>query len=226
MKRSLLSLLSASILACSATAASASTTFVGFSNSGFYNSGATSASTNGNFATGWFVAGITEEIRDWFSFDLSGVTGTITAATLNLQMPASGFLSPDPTETLTIFDVTTSPATLALHNPTTAIFDDLGTGTVYGSADIAFVPAGNSVQVPLNATGVAFLNAHKSLFAFGGAVTSFSPTDTQTQALFNSSNFDNFVSLTLQIADAPEPSSVGILGCGFLALLRRRRPAR
>ncbi len=190
---------------------------------GFYNNGTTM--TPQNYASGWFVGGTSEELRDFFSFDLSPVSGTITSATLVLSMPASGYASSDPFETFTLFDVSTSVLTLNAHTPSAAIFADLGAGTVYGSINIPSSSPNTNVQIPLNAAGIAFLNSHHGTIALGGAVTS-STNGPVSEAVFNASGSFGTQQLSLEVTPAPEPTSGILLASAGLALLRRRRAAR
>ena len=76
-----------------------------------------------------YIAGQAGDLfRNWFVFDLAEVTDTITSATLCLEMPPSGYTSFDPTETYTVFDVSTPPETLIDGSGGVAAYDDLGTG--------------------------------------------------------------------------------------------------
>src|SRR5689334_14792188 len=77
--------------------------------SGFYNDAGTFASSNGNYAAGLYITSSPPgQLRDFFVFDLSSVSGTITSAKLQILMPnTAGYLSTDPTETFTLFDATT-----------------------------------------------------------------------------------------------------------------------
>ena len=74
-----------------------------------------------------------------------------------------------------------------------ATFDDLGQGTTYGAL---VVPAGvgATVDVDLNAVGIAFLAASSGQIAIGGAITTLAKGSTD-EALFNATN----ASLTRQL---------------------------
>ena len=57
------------------------------------------------------------EFRNFFLFDLAGLSGTVNAATLLLTNPPAGFNSVDGLEQYTIFDVTSDFALLGAANP-------------------------------------------------------------------------------------------------------------
>ncbi len=99
---------------------------------------------SGGYGTGWH-SGLPGEARSFFSFNLAGVTGTIISATMHLQTaPGFGsYLSGDPTETLSLFDVSTAIASLSGGSGGIPAFTDLGTGTVFGSL-VVDNTAGNS----------------------------------------------------------------------------------
>ena len=179
----------------------------------------------GNYAAGWFPspASPAGELRDYFVFDLTGVTGPITAATLRAFNPASGYSSPDANETWALFDVSTSLATLTSGAGGLAAFNDLGSGTSYGSATAAFAASAN-VDVALNAAALAFLNSASGSVAIGGAITSFTNTDTQSQYVFNSSSsaLTRQLILTTAPAAVPEPGTLWLTAAGALAFLLSR----
>jgi PEP-CTERM motif len=180
---------------------------------------------SGNYAAGWFPSPASPpgELRDFFVFNLTGVTGPITAATLRAFNPSSGYSSPDANETWTLFDVSTSLATLTGGGGGLAAFNDLGSGTSYGSATAAFAANAN-VDVALNAAALAFLNSASGSVAIGGAITSFLNTDTQSQFLFNSTNGSMTRQLILTTAPAavPEPGTLWLIAAGAAAFLLSR----
>jgi hypothetical protein len=113
------------------------------------------------------------EYRDFFVFDLSGVSGTIVNAALDIENPPGGYVSADGSETWTVYDVNvTSIANLvgAIDNATS--FNDIGSGTSYGSANVVWTGVTTPVNVNLNASAVSALNsAIGGQFALGGRVT-------------------------------------------------------
>ena len=66
----------------------------------------------GNYAAGWYTGSVPDKVesRNYFIFDLSTVSGTIVSAFLRLSTAPPGFVrygSSDPSETYTLFDVST-----------------------------------------------------------------------------------------------------------------------
>lgn len=124
---------------------------------------------NTNYSAGWSdYYGVT---RGFFSFSMSRVKGTVTAATL--QIPRGCASSPDATELVKFWDVTT-PA-VGLNRGTAPIeptFRDIGGGTEYGSTTIATAERGGTVSVSLNSKAVAAINktSRSGYFSVGAAV--------------------------------------------------------
>ena len=101
------------------------------------------------------------------------MTQTITGATLQVLNPANGYASSDPTETYSVFDVSTPVVALqASGSGRTDIFADLGTGNSFGTRAVSTVDNGQLVSVDLNSAAVSGLNfARGGAFAVGGALT-------------------------------------------------------
>jgi hypothetical protein len=104
--------------------------------------------------------------NDFFVFDLTGLSGTVVAASLDLQTSAvSGLPS------MTLWDVSTALTALEALNaaPNAGIFADLGSGTQY-SAAYAISASDASIAIPLNSAGVAAVNdGLGSTLAIGGS---------------------------------------------------------
>src|SRR4029079_6274681 len=127
--------------------------------SGWYNATGSHTPTNTNYLTGQFNS---VDERSFFVFDLATVTGNIVGAELRLANPSSGYSSPDPTETLAMWDVTTPIATLtAGGSGLTAIYNDLGTGTQFGLRSVSAADNNTTVIIPLNPAAVTALNAQR-----------------------------------------------------------------
>jgi hypothetical protein len=193
---------STSSTATSATATTASTTTTSTSTtsttfpgtftlsavaSGFYREDGTHAA--GNYAVGWFTPDDVE-LRDYFVFDLSPVSGTITAAFLRLATAPPSFIrygGDDPSETFTLFDVSTALPGLTGGTGGIAAFADLGGGTSYGSL-VATSAIGETVDVVLNAAGIAFLAGSSGQIAIGGAITTLTRAPNDNEFLFNATS--------------------------------------
>ncbi len=129
----------------------------------------------GNYAVGWDPVDFSDAValRDFFVFDLTGVSGTIVSATLNLYMPApspdqtgSGYLSYEPSEPYQLTSTSTSIANLTGIYTTgssigLAIFKTLGTGTVFASTTVSAADEGTTVTIALNAAALTFLNSNE-----------------------------------------------------------------
>ncbi len=159
-------------------------------------------------------------------FDLSPVTGIVSTATLRLFNPEvsaflHGYVSPDPTETLNIYDVTTPAADIIGNTAGLAGFADLGSGTLYGTRAVSAGDNGTIIEIPLNSSGVNALNAGTGLFVLGGTLGTISGPADQYVFGFSMASFvpDHTRQLVLDVAAVPEPSSAVLLSGGALVLL-------
>jgi hypothetical protein len=90
------------ILTLSSLPASAQLVFLEAVDSGFYSSGGDHSSGLTNYLAGDTASAGVAEKRNFFVFDLSGVTGPVLGATLELYNPSNppdsgdGYISPDP----------------------------------------------------------------------------------------------------------------------------------
>lgn len=134
---------------------------------------------NRNYAAGDAAAAGVAEYRDFFVFDLSMLSGTVSRAALSLYNPArppdpgNGYVSSDPSERFAVYEVATDITTLTAGGTgLVGVFHDLGDGTVYGSAAMTKLDNGTSVLVGLNHNAVNAINAAiGGRWAVGGAVT-------------------------------------------------------
>jgi hypothetical protein len=142
------------------------------------------------------VAGLPSgRLHNFFVFDLSGVSGTVVSA----QLSAANNITYGPGDTWTLYDVTTPAASFSADASTaTAVYDDLGSGTVYGSVTLAD-PTISPVVVPLNGAGVTALQA-----AIGGPVVlggDYAPSATDANYLFGATD-GHAVQLVLTVEPA------------------------
>lgn len=108
--------------------------------------------------------------NDFFVFDIHGLSGSFTSATLTLnsyQVTALG-------DSYGLFDVTTNLDALRGGIGGTAAFLDLGSGNLYGSRAYTVADAGLDETILLNGAFLADLNAavrrQDAFFAVGGAL--------------------------------------------------------
>lgn len=202
--------------------------------SGWYNANGVHTPQNQNYLAGVPFAGAPVD-RNFFAFDLTGVTGTITGAVLRVtkgQASASG--------TYALWDVSTDVATVLAGSAGGAagvgIYDDLGGGTAFGSGAVAATPQGTfyediTLDFALNDAALASLNSANGLWALGGSWSGpgfvfgftfgqiFPQPPTPTRQLI------------LTVATVPEPGTFALLAMGVafaLAVTGRsgRRAAR
>jgi len=204
------------LAACASTANAASVTLT-WNDSGWYNSSGDHDSTNKNY-----IAGIGDFYRNYFVFDRSGVSGTITGATLRLTIPGT----PDPdgissAGNYSLFDVSTAIADLkADQSGLTGVYDDLGTGTSYGSSFYDGSESGTTTDIVLNAGALTGLNAVSSLFALGGSfdgdgfIFGFTSDDPKYLRQLILTTSDNAT---------PEPGTIALIGLALVGLAATTR---
>ncbi len=172
------------------------------------------------------------ESRHFTVFDLSGVSDPITAAVLRLKEPAGGYDSVDSSEDLTVFDVSTAIATLTGGTGGVGVFNDLGAGSSYGSVAIDATNDDSWISITLNAAALADLNAATGSFAFGGAVTSLTKSNStgQDELMFFDAGGTPAPQLVLTTTPSgggggsvPEPAVVALMLAGLLGWSGSRR---
>jgi len=196
--------------------------------SGWYDSTGGHNSSDQNYFSGGFNS---TTYRNFFVFDLSSVSGTISSVTLRVTdrnnsptgFPTNGNL------TYTNYDISTSIATLTAGGAgQVATFADLGGGTSYGS--VVIVNPANTTQtidVALNGSAILAIQAlvGTGQFAIGGAIT---PNATDADGAFvdfnAQSDLRQLIIETRDDAGIPEPSTylLGAAGLSYLFLRRRR----
>lgn len=140
------------------------------------NGGDANGPGNDNYLVGWVFENNpeTENIaRNYFTFDL---TDACEAERVILR--ATRFSQTAPI-TYTLFDVTTPAGPLNAENAyDAAVFEDLGSGTSFGSFNVSPGDAAQVLSFPLNAAGVAAYNsARGGFYSIGGSAPDAEPGD-------------------------------------------------
>lgn len=181
-----------------------------------------SGTGTGNFVTGFSGAEPgsptqNEELRSFFRFDLTGISGTVLSADFQVELPTGGYRSTDTLETFALFDILGHPADLTPSPLPVGTFADLGTGTLFGSGTVAFSNEGTLLTLSLNAAAVAEINGSLGgTFAMGGAVTSLARQTDETEFVWANSAGKVTAQLVLGFDAAPEPTAVPEPGTGLL----------
>jgi hypothetical protein len=111
--------------------------------------------------------------NSYFTFDLSGVTGTIVSAQLSLEL--EHFFGTDMSETASIWDVSASASQVSMSSTSTTIFQDLQSGSKYGTFTGTPAAVGTNIATTLSAQAIKDLNtARGSTFAVGVHIDSLS----------------------------------------------------
>lgn len=192
------------------------------SHRGFVGDGGGGLVDEGSFGVGETGVSPFLEARNFLTFDLE-ITGLIESATLRLFN--LGFVSNDPTETYTLFDVDTPlPQLLNPNFMGDETFIDLGTGVSYGDVVVSDADDNSFVEIELNVAAIADMNAALGeTFAIGGAITTLDGDVTTAEFMFPPLGGNPPVELVLTVV--PAPGAIPVLGLAVLVPGRRRRDA-
>lgn len=171
------------------------------------------------------------ETRSFFVFDLSGVTGSFQAGVLRLEQEC--YASLDAWETFTVYDCDASSGQLTTgydHGNTVgqAIFNDLGTGKVYGHGYGTAATTNTVLEIPLTSAAIVDLNAAVGdEFNIGIRLDSpFNHSNTSEAIRFSLP--DNFGGeprvRQLVLTPVPEPACLALLLIGTVVIVGRREP--
>jgi hypothetical protein len=199
--------------------ASAQTVVISYTDRGWYTDAGEHSPSNANYfvgdnrAPGCFPC--SPDFRNFFVFDLSSVVTPIGSARLALfvpgPVPVPGYSSGDPSENYELHDVVTPIPTLLNGLGGVSAHADLGSGTVYGSRMMTAADMGNVIEIQLNASAIAALDAATGLIGLGGSITTFDAL-ANSEYTFAGTNSEQMVS-ELRLTLVPEPATV--LWCAF-----------
>ncbi len=154
------------------------------------------------------------EFRNYFIVDVPGFMGQLVGARLLLEASPNAYVSPDPSETLTLFSL-----------PPVFGFNAIGSGTVYGSRTVSATDSGSVIALTLNEAALAAI-APETTFQIGGALTSLNSTAGQFLFRFSEGNSALLEIVTATPTDPPaipEPSTLLLVAGGMVACLLRGR---
>ena len=158
------------------------------------------------------TASNTPFVRNFFMFDLTGITTPIISATFRVWV-GTGLL--DSTGVYTLSDITSDYTEVMLGGiGKTDIYNDLGTGHVFGVANIDMATDFYEYKdIVLNNNAITVIQNADGLFGFGGSYVS-------TAYLFGYTHMSSSEpQLILEIATVPIPSAVWLFGSGLLGLV-------
>jgi large repetitive protein len=162
--------------------------------------------------------------RNFFVFNLAGVTQPIASAKLALFVSGGsrpGYFSPDPSENYELHDVVTPIATLVDGTGGVAAHADLGSGVVYGSRTMTAADNGSVIEITLNSSAIAALDAATGLIGIGGRLTTLDAVANE-EYTFAWTQFGGEIS-QLRLLVVPEPSTFLLIGILAISLLGYRR---
>ncbi|MEM9386009.1 MAG: hypothetical protein AAGA68_13170 [Pseudomonadota bacterium] len=163
--------------------------------------------TNMNYLTGDAVSG--DPTYSFFVFNLDGVSEEIVGASLRLRLEDNGLVSDQGFETLALNEVTTDIDALIGGTGGMAGFEDLADGPQFGGVTASGRDRDATITVPLNAAGLAALNASRGeRIAIGASLVS-ADNEERIEFLFGfSGSVSSDTRLILETADASVGGSV------------------
>jgi hypothetical protein len=190
------------------------------SDSGWFSETGYHSADNTNYYSGDSTS--LGQLNDYFSFNLTGVSGPVTAASFNVAsygITTSG--------TYTIYATSLTPAEVNSSvgcNTCTSIFNSLTSGSPIGSIGVTSADSNTVLDINLNSSGLSWLTANEGQgIVLGG---SFPQPYGSGQYAFGDSAFTASNNLTITTSTTPEPGFYGLMALGLgglVAAVRRRK---
>lgn len=158
--------------------------------------------------------------NNYFVFDLSGVDLTGLKSASLVFDNAAGYTSTNQL-VFKLFDVTHSVTSLVSGDVSTDIYNDLQTGVEYASANAADFPEYANFELSFNQGGLNAIKATNGLFAFGGSLTSRTPSG--DSELFYGAIHPGLI-LTFNVTPVPEADTFAMVltGLALMGLFSRK----
>jgi hypothetical protein len=149
--------------------------------------------------------------NDFFTFDLRGLPAGLRVTSARLNLERGG----DTGASVTFYDVSTDAAHLSLgQGPDPSVFDDLGSGRIYGALGTGGGNPSDVLSVDLDSAAIDDINASAGgFFSVGGHADG---------GYVFAGNDQGVHTLSLEVVAAPEPAAV-LVAISALAVLHRRR---
>ena len=154
---------------------------------GWWSESGLHTASNNNTYTGYH-GGSAMFYNSYFIFDLGGLSGTVLAVKIKLEIQA--WYSPKSEQTMSVWDVTTAPPIVEANGSgQTEVFDDLGSGHRYGTFTVQQADVGQVLTTALGPQSATDATAALGgLFAVGVASDSAESTSGDDALRFSASD--------------------------------------